>query len=427
MPPLRENWWTLLGDRQLDRLEEELGRANPTLLAAAEMYQQAHELAAEAQSILYPQLGLQALASDNRQSAHRLFRAGDTGLSQEGSYVLAGTASWEPDFWDALRNGARAQRHLAQASAADVAYARLSLEAELANDYVALRGLDAELIVLRQSIATYQKAVEVTRLRAMGKIAPGLDLVRASSQLDSAEAQQTETHLQRELMQHAIAVLVGAWPSRFSIAPAGDLRLSAPEIPAGLPSELLERRPDIASAERQMAAANASIGISRAAFFPDVTFSAMGGYEDNTIDLIRAPDSLWSIGAAAVLPLFDAGLRRAELRRVWSQYRQTRDAYRATVLAAFQEVEDGLSLTHRLELEAEQQHRASDEADEALKLATMLYQDGLDNYLSVSVAQVQALAARTVEVQIRTRQVEATIALVRALGGGWTAGALPRD
>jgi outer membrane protein, multidrug efflux system len=183
---LREDWWTLFGDTQLDRLEEELARANPTLQAAAEAYTQARDLAAEAQSVLYPQLGLAASVSDNRQSEHRLFRAGDSGRNVESSNVLAATASWEPDFWDALRNRAHQQKRLAQASGADLADARLSLEAELANDYVALRGFDAELLVLRQSIVAYQKAVEVTRLRLTGKIASGLDLARASSQLSSA-------------------------------------------------------------------------------------------------------------------------------------------------------------------------------------------------------------------------------------------------
>jgi NodT family efflux transporter outer membrane factor (OMF) lipoprotein len=424
---LRGDWWTLFGDTELDRLEEELARANPTLQAAAEAYTQARDLGAEAQSALYPQVGLEATASNNGQSEHRLFRSGTTGRNVESSYVVAATASWEPDFWDAVRNGAHQQKRLAQASAADLADARLSLQAELANDFVALRGIDAELIVLRQSIVAYQKAVEVTRLRLTGKIASGLDLARASSQLSSAEAQETDTLLQRDLMQHAIAVLVGAIPSRFSIAPAEEFRLNAPQIPAGIPSELLERRPDIASAERQMAAANASIGISRAAFYPHVTFSATGGFQGNSFNLFNIANSLWSVGAGAVLPLFEGGLRRAELERSSSAYAQTRDNYRASVLQAFQEVADGLSLTQRLEIEVEQQHEASQQAGEALHIATLLYNDGLDNYLSVSVAQVQDLTALTTEVQVRTREIQASIALIRALGGGWAVNRLPTE
>jgi multidrug efflux system outer membrane protein len=423
----RGDWWTLLGDAQLNQLEDQLGRANPTLQAAAEAYTQARNLAAEAQSGLYPQVSTDALLSENKQSEHRLFRSNPNGANQAASNEIGAAASWEPDFWHAIRNSAHAQKRLAQASAADLATARLSLQAELANDYVAVRGLDAELEVLRQSIDAYQQAVEVTRLRTRGEIASGLDLARALSQLDSAQAQENEIHLQRELMQHAVAVLVGAMPSTFSIAPISGFRLIPPQLPAGVPSELLQRRPDIASAERQMAAANASIGVSRAAFYPHVTFSGTAGFQDTAFNLLSLPNSLWSVGAGAMLPLFEGGLRRAELRRSWSQYAQTRDQYRATVLAAFQEVEDGLSLTQRLATEATQQREASDQAAQALSISTMLYKDGLDNYLSVSVAQVQALAAQTTEVQIEVRQMQAAVSLIRALGGGWTVQALPDE
>jgi outer membrane protein, multidrug efflux system len=422
----RGDWWTLFGDEQLNRLEEQLGRENPTLAAAAEVYTQARDLAAEAQSHLYPQIGVQALVSDNRESAHHLFSSYNQ-ARQEGSNVIAGTASWEPDFWGAIRNAAHAQKRQAQASAADLATARLSLEAELANDYIAVRGYDAELEVLRQSIVAYQKAVEVARLRSEGKIASGLDLARASSQLESAQAQETETRLQRDLMQHAIAVLVNAMPSGFSIAPTNAFTLTPPPVPAGVPSQLLERRPDIASAERQMAAANAEIGVSRAAFYPNITLGAVAGFEDNAFNLASLPNSLWSVGAGAMLPLFEGGLRRAELQQSWSQYAQTRDGYRSTVLASFQEVEDGLSLTQRLATEVAQQREASDEATQALNIATMLYEDGLDNYLSVAVAQVTALAAQTTEVQLLTRQMQAAVSLIRALGGGWTVRDLPDE
>jgi NodT family efflux transporter outer membrane factor (OMF) lipoprotein len=297
----------------------------------------------------------------------------------------------------------------------------------LANDYVAVRGLDAQLDVLRQSIASYQAAAEVARLRTTGEIASGLDLARALSQLDSAQAQETETRLQRDLMQHAVAVLIGAMPSTFSIAPLSEFKLTPPQLPAGVPSTLLQRRPDIASAERQMAAANASVGVSRAAFYPNVTFSITGGFEDSGFNLLSLPNSLWSVGAGAVLPLFDGGLRKAQLRHSWAQYAQTRDNYRATVLAGFQEVEDGLSQTQRLATEHKQEHEASDQAAQALSISTKLYEDGLDNYLSVTVAQVQALAAQTTEVQLLVRQLQASISLIRALGGGWTVQALPNE
>jgi multidrug efflux system outer membrane protein len=267
----------------------------------------------------------------------------------------------------------------------------------------------------------------VARLRASGQIASGLDLARALSQLDAAQATQTETRLQRDLMQHAVAVLIGAFPSTFSITPVSEFRLTPPELPAGVPSELLQRRPDIASAERQMAAANASIGVSRAAFYPNVTFNLSGGFQDSGFNLLSLPNSLWSVGAGAMMPLFDGGLRRAQLRHSWAAYAQTRDNYRATVLSAFQEVEDGLSQTQRLATENTQEHEASDQAAQALSISTMLYKQGLDNYLSVAVAQVQALATQLTEVQIRIRQVQAAVSLIRSLGGGWTVQALPTE
>jgi NodT family efflux transporter outer membrane factor (OMF) lipoprotein len=424
----RGDWWMLFGDAQLNQLEEQLGRANPTLAAAADAYDEARSLAAEAQSKFSPQVGASAGTSYNKSSVNRLFRSPNSNAPlREAGNQWGVAASWEPDFWHALRNGAHAQKRLAQASAADLATARLSLQAELANDYIAVRGLDAQLEVLRQSIASYQAAVEVARLRTRAQIASGLDLARALSQLDSAQAQETETGLQRDLMQHAVAVLIGAMPSTFSITPTSEFRLAPPPLPAGVPSALLQRRPDIASAERQMAAANATIGVSRAAFYPNVTFNLAGGFQDSGFNLLSLPNSLWSVGAAVMEPLFDGGLRRAQLRHSWAQYAQTRDSYRATVLAAFQEVEDGLSQTQRLATEDAQEHEASDQAAQALSISTMLYKDGLDNYLSVSVAQVQALAAQLTEIQIRIRQVQATVSLIRALGGGWSVQALPAE
>jgi NodT family efflux transporter outer membrane factor (OMF) lipoprotein len=418
----------LFGDEQLNQLEDQLGRANPTLQAAADAYGQARSLAAEAQSALSPQVSASAGMSENKSSVNRLFR-NPTSIApiRESSNQIGVAASWEPDFWHALRNSAHAQKRLAQASAADLATARLSLQAELANDYIAVRGLDAQLDVLRQSIVSYQAAAEVARLRTRGQIASGLDLARALSQLDSAQAQETETRLQRDLMQHAVAVLIGEMPSAFSIAPISEFRLTPPKLPTGVPSELLQRRPDIASAERQMASANASIGVSRAAFYPNVTFNLAGGFEDSGFNLLSLPNSLWSVGAGAVMPLFDAGLRRAQLRHSWAQYAQTRDNYRATVLAAFQEVEDGLSQTQRLVTEDTQEHEASDQAAQALSISTMLYKDGLDNYLSVAVAQVQALDTQLTEVRLRIRQTQAAVSLIRALGGGWTVQGLPDE
>jgi NodT family efflux transporter outer membrane factor (OMF) lipoprotein len=237
----------------------------------------------------------------------------------------------------------------------------------------------------------------------------------------------SEIGLQRDLFQHAVAVLVDAIPSSFSLPVVEEFRLVPPPLPVGVPSELLQRRPDIASAERQMAAANASVGVSRAAFYPNVTLPGTAGFQARGFNVFDLPNSLWSIGADAMLPLFEGGLRRAELQHSWSQYAQTRDNYRATVLAAFLEVEDALSLTQRLKSEVMQEHDASDEAAQALSISTTLYDAGLDNYLSVAVAQVQALTAHTSEVQVQIRRMQAAVLLIRALGGGWTVQSLPNE
>lgn len=313
-----------------------------------------------------------------------------------------------------------------QALAGTVAVSKQEVDVQVAG--AAARKAELEEVAT-QNVARYAalEAFKRARLRSEGQIASGLDLARALSQLDSAQAQESETALQRDLMQHAVAVLVGAMPSAFSIAPVGELRLIPPQLPPGVPSELLQRRPDIASAERQMASANASIGVSRAAFYPHVIFGGTAGFQDSAFNLLSLPNSLWSVGAGAMLPLIDGGLRRAQLRRSWSQYAQMRDNYRGTVLAAFQEVEDGLSLTQRLATEVTQEREASDQATQALSISTLLYEDGIDNYLSVSVAQVQALAAQTAEVQVRVRQMQAAVSLIRALGGGWTEQALPSE
>ncbi len=421
------DWWTLFKDPELNKFEDELAKSNLTLQGAMEQYTQARDLAAEAQSQLFPQVGAGGALSDNRQSVNRLFRGSTSTPNGEASNEVLAAASWEPDFWDQIRNLAHEKKRLAQASAADLATARLSLQTDLATDYLAVRGLDQELEVLRQAIVAYQKAVEVTHLRYHGGIASGLDLARALSQLGSAQAQLSETALQRDLLQHAVAVLVGAIPSSFSLPATHDFRAIPPQLPVGVPSALLQRRPDIASAERRMAAANASIGVSRAAFYPHVTFFGAAGYQDSGFNLINLPNSLWSIGAEAMQPLFEGGLRRAELQRSWSHYAETRDNYRATVLAAFQEVEDGLSLTQRHKSEVAHQHEASNQAAQALSISTTLYNAGLDNYLSVAVAQVQALTAHTSEIEVQVRQMQAAVSLIRALGGGWTAQGLPDE
>ncbi|WP_428390387.1 efflux transporter outer membrane subunit [Lichenicoccus sp.] len=417
-------WWRMFGDPILDRLEAALAASNPTLQAAQEAYTQSRDLAAEARSGLYPQLSASGLLSDNKQSRHRLFR-GTSGFNQEASNEIAASASWEPDFWDQIRNETRFAKNQAQATAAQVAAVKLSLEGALASDYLALRGLDAQHGVYVQTIRFYRNAVAITGQRLAGKIASALDVARSENQLAVAESLDTATEAQRVLLQNAIAVLAGENAISFDLPVQEHPRLLEPRIPVGVPSELLERRPDIAAAERRMAAENAAIGVSRAAFYPNIRLSALSGFQDNGFNLASLPNSLWEIGAGAILPLFEGGLRRAELQRSWSAYAQATDDYRATVLAAFQQVEDGLSLSRLFATEGRQQHAALQAALRAQGMTLKLYTGGLTNYLDVTVSQIAALSAEIAQAQVTTSRQQAVVGLIEALGGGWSTDDLP--
>ena len=424
----RGPWWERFGDPVLNQLEQQATTQNSDLAALAEEYTQARDLAAEARANLFPQVSAGGMLSYNRESRNQPFRSpNSTAPSEAPNNEILAAASWEPDFWSQIRNQTRVQKRLAQSSAALLASARLSLQAELADDYIALRGLDTQNAVYIASIIYYQKAVQITTLRLEGRIASALDVARAQGQLATTQALQTDLLANRSVLEHAIAVLADVNPSSFSIPPVDNAPLVAPAVPVGVPSQLLERRPDISSAERQMAAANAGIGVARAAFYPNITLSGNAGIQDTGFNLVSLPNSLWTIGASAVIPLFEGGLRRAELQRSWSQYAQTRDNYRSTVLAAFQEVEDGLVLTQRLQVEEQQQSKAVAAADKAQALTLQLYVGGLTNYLDVVVAQEAALTARIDEVQIHLRRLQAAANLVRAVGGGWSTAELPTE
>ena len=309
-----------------------------------------------------------------------------------------------------------------------MANVRLSLQGQLVNAYAALRGYDVQDAVYRAAVANYETSVKITRLRLRGAIGAGLDVARSEAQLASTKALQSANLASRTVAEHLIAVLVGANPSTFAIAPQERWSVVNPAMPpTGVPSQLLERRPDIASAERQMASANAAIGVTRAAFYPNVTISATAGFEDTGFNLASLPNSLWVVGAYAVLPLFEGGLRRAELQQTWSQFAQTRDNYRATVLAAFQQVEDGLTLYASLQSQDQAQSRAVASANRAMNLTEQLYVGGLINYVDVVVAQETALLAQTTAAQTRTAQLQATANLLVAVGGGWDSAELPTE
>ncbi len=423
----RDSWWVPYGNATLNGLEARLPQ-NPDLLAEQESFFQARELAAEARSGLYPQVGANFQPSYNRESPERLFRSFTSAAPLvEPSVQVDATASWEIDIWERIANEARSRKRLAQAAAANLALIKLSLQAELANAYLTLRGLDQQARLYEQTMGFYKTALDITQARLADKIGNGLDVVRAQAQYAGAAALLDESAGQRALALHAIAYLIGVPANGFTLPPQQDTPLRIPDIPTGLPSTLLQRRPDIAAAERYMAAANAEIGVARAAFYPNVSLSAVAGTQDRGFNLISLPNAMWSVGSAIALPLFEGGLRRAEVGFASSAYRQARDRYRSTVLSAFQQVEDQLALNEFLAKESGQQQALFAASSRAQHLALQLYTAGVGNYLDVVVAQVTAFQSAAGQLGVDIRLQQASINLVRALGGGWSANDLPTE
>ncbi len=421
----RSDWWRDYRDETLDRLEGQIDSANPDLAARIARYDQARAYTAEASASFLPAVGLDGSATQNRQSDKRPLRSPNQ-PSQYGANTIDLQANYELDFWGRIRNTVAAGEATAQARAADVETVRLSLHAELASDYVTLRGLDSELKLLSDTENAYLRAQTLTHDRYEGKIASGIDVSRSQSQLEAARALESDVRAERALVEHAIASLVGQPASSFSIAPAV-IDLPLPQVPPGLPSTLLQRRPDIAAAERRVAAANATIGVARAAFYPSITLNLLGGFQDTGggAGLLAAPFSFWSVGPGLALPLFEGGLRHAAEAQAYAALDEASGQYRSTVLAAFQEVEDNLALLHHLGVEAQDESQAVAAAEHTASLALILYQNGASNYLDVVVAQTEALQAERTLIDLNTRRLQADIHLVRATGGGWSAADLP--
>ncbi len=423
---LRPDWWKLFDDPVLDKLVQQAMAANPDLQAAAERFVQARDVMMQVRSRRIPHLGLGGKYTDNERSVDTLFRDPDIPISGPGG-AAAGIASWEPDFWSAIRNATRVETYRAQERAADYGLARLSLQAELAADYYTLRGYDAQAAIYKQSIDLYKRSLELVKAQFLGKIASALDVARVESLLYSTETKYAQIQGQRQVTEQAIAILVNMVPASFRIPPVDELRIARFTIPRTLPSTLLERRPDIAGMERRMAQASRAIGIARAAFFPDVRFSADGGFVDVGFDLVKLVSSFWSYGAMVELPVFQGGYRRAQLQKSWSAYRETEDRYRSTVLNAFREVENNLSLTNQLTLAANRQDAAVGAYLKTQELTSELYTGGLASSLELIYAQVQTLEARINAVVIQVDRLKASVGLLRALGGGWNRNQLPTD
>ena len=423
---LRADWWKLYNDPILNRLEEQAMAANPDLQAAAERFVQARDMMMKARSQYLPRVGLGLGASNNRQSENALFRPPNIPI-QESTVSMGGLASWEPDFWSALRNATRVETYRAEERAADYGLARLSLQAELAANYFTLRSYDAQIAIYSHSITLYKQSLDIVKTQFAGAIASALDVARVESLLFSTETKLAQVQGQRQVTEQSIAILINMAPASFTIEPVDDIRVEKFTVPQTLPSTLLERRPDVAGMERQMAQANRAIGIARAAFYPSVTFRAGGGFEDDGFNLVKLANSFWSYGAAIELPLFQGGYRRAQLQQAWSAYRETEDRYRSTVLNAFREVENNLSLTNRLGIAAERQEATVGATLKTQSLTTQLYKGGLASSLELIYAQVQTLTARIDLIQVKVDLVKASVALIRALGGGWNREQLPTD
>jgi NodT family efflux transporter outer membrane factor (OMF) lipoprotein len=416
----RGDWWHIYNDPVLDRLEQQVETGNPDLAIVLSRYDQARQYATQAAAAQYPFLGIGGSATQNRQSAERPLRE-TSGPDVYADDVLEGTFSYELDLWGRVRNQVAAGNDEAEASAYDAAALRLSLEAELADAYFNLRGLDAQEQLLTQTAAAYLRALQLTEAQHAGGIVSGLDVGRAQTQYETTRAADTDVIAARALYADEIASLVGVPAPSFSLPP--DPALPAPpQVPVAAPSALLQRRPDVAAAERRAAEANAGIGVARAAFFPTITLDASGGFQDagGGINLFNASNSLWSLGPSLALTLFNGGARRAAVRVALDQFNQAGEVYRSTALTAFQQVEDNLWLCNDLATESTQQADAVQAADHTADLAMSLYEGGAVTYLDVVTAQTADLDAQRTALTIATRRLVASVDLVRALGGGWT-------
>jgi NodT family efflux transporter outer membrane factor (OMF) lipoprotein len=414
-------WWEIYDDPPLDALEGQISVSNQSLKVAQEQFQQARAALRVARAGYSPTLSTEPILSSNRQSQNRALFGGKGSPVTYADYLLPLDASYEPDVWGRVRRTVEGARSEVQASAADLANVDLSLRAELALDYFQLRGLDSQKQLLDSTVQAYEKALELTQSRYSGGVASAVDVAQAQTQLETTRAQDQDVGVERAAFEHAIAVLIGKPPAEFS-QPLAPLRNPPPAVPPGLPSELLERRPDIAAAERRVQEANAQIGVAKAAYFPLISLTAAGGFESATIGtLLQGPSGLWLLAGSAAQQIIDGGQRRGVSEQARAAYRQSVDTYRQTTLSAFQEVEDNLAALNILEAEAKTQDGAVRAAEHSLELSNNRYKGGVASYLEVTTAQSAALGDERTAVDILTRRVVASVLLIKALGGGWNA------
>jgi NodT family efflux transporter outer membrane factor (OMF) lipoprotein len=419
---LRGNWWEIFGDPQLNSLEEQVAASNQSLKVGEARFRQARAMVRFNRAAQFPTISTGASISSLHQSANRPL---STSSGTSADFVLPFDISYEVDLWGRVRRSVAAAREETQATAADLQNATLILQAELAFDYFELRSADSQKKLLDDTVKAYTDALQLTTNRFEGGAAPKSDVSQAQTQLETTRVQDTDIGVQRAQFEHAIAILIGKPPAQFGVAPS-PLYLQPPNIPVGVPSELLERRPDIAAFERRMAEANEQIGIARAAYFPTIALGGTGGFEGSSIASWFAwPSRFWAVGPAMLQTIFDGGRRRATSEAAIANYDATVANYRQTTLTAFQEVEDNLAALRILEQEAQQQKVALAAAQESLQLFNNRYAGGVDNYLPVITAQTITLLNERNNVDILRRRMDASVLLVKALGGGWDVSKLP--
>lgn len=419
---LRTDWWQLYGNAELNNLEEQINPSNQTLKAADARFREARALIQLNRAGLFPTISTAPAVTTNRLSrnAPTGTRAGDF-----GGYTLPIDINYELDAWGRIHRSIAAAREETQASAADLETIRLSLHAELAVDYFELRSLDAQKHLLDETMVAYQRALDLTQNRFDGGLSSRAEVAQARTQLETTRAQDIGVGVERATFEHAIAVLMGRTPESLQL-PAVVLNATPPVIPVGIPAQLLERRPDVAAAERRAAEANEQIGIARAAFFPTLLLTATGGWEGSTpVNWLTWPSRFWAVGPSVLQTVFDAGRRRAASESATASYDETVANYRQAALTAFQEVEDNLATLRVLEDQAKAQRVAVEAAQQSLDLSLNRYKGGLVTYLEVITAQSIALQNEATEVDILRRRMDASVLLIKALGGGWDASKLP--
>ncbi|MCJ2183452.1 efflux transporter outer membrane subunit [Novosphingobium sp. 1949] len=411
----RGAWWKAYQDPVLDDLEQRAEKASPTLAAALARYDAARASARESKADLYPTVGVGASTARDRVSKNRPLSSGKAATYDDT--IVGGTIDYELDLWGRIRNEAKASVAEAEASKADLASARLSLQASVADAYFRLRGLDAQARLLTQSVDAFSRAYDLTSKRHKGGISSGIDVNRAATVLNNARALVAQVANQRAATEHELAALTGAIASDFSVSVATP-DLTLPALPVGTPSELLQRRPDIAAAERRVFAANAQIGVAKAAYFPSLTLGASGGWRTTNGSLLTTPNTFWGLGpVSALLTLFDGGKRAAQVRLSRAQYEEVTANYRQSVLTAFQQVEDAIASIHNLSAQASAQKDGAQAAQRTSDIAMSRYRDGASDYLEVVTAQTDALSAERAYISVETQRMQASVALVKALGG----------